>query len=197
MTGSEGFGEAVLQRYTRVAIVIHWLTALFILVNPLLGHIMEGASPAFKPILIPLHIWIGLSVLLLTTIRVAWRLTHRPPPYPPGYTRSELRLAGVVHASFYALLIAMPVVGYLLVSANPPNPHRHLTFWGVIPLPSPVALQTMNRPAQIILHDQFVTAHAIGGWLIVTALALHLAGVIKHQFFDGTYVLRRIAPLRR
>ncbi|TPG48222.1 cytochrome b [Sphingomonas glacialis] len=188
----------MLQRYTCVAIVIHWLTVLFILVNLVLGHIMEGASPALKPILIPLHIWMGLSVLLLTTIRVALRLTHRPLAYPPDYTLWELRLAGLLHTSFYALLIAMSVIGYLLVSANPSNPQRHLTFWGVIPLPYPVALQTMDRPAQLVLHDQFVTAHAIGGWLIALALALalHLAGAIKHQLLDRTNVLRRIAPLR-
>ena len=185
------------QRYTRVAILIHWLTALFIITNLVLGHVMEGASPALKPILIPLHIWIGLSVLLLTAVRVVWRLIHKRPPYPPRYTPSELRLAGMVHTIFYTLMIAMPVIGYLLISANPPNPQRHLTFWGIIPLPYPAALQHMDRPAQIVLHDQFVAAHAIGGWIVVGALALHLAGVVKHQFLDRTNILDRMNPFGR
>ena len=149
---------------------------------------------SMKPILVPLHAWIGLSVLLLTVLRIIWRLTHPKPAYPAGYKRWELNLAAMVQLIFYVLMIALPVLGYLILSSNPPNPARQMLFWGVIPIPYPDYLQQMDRPSQIIVHDRFVVAHAIGSWMMVATLALHLAGVVKHQIIDRSDILRRIMP---
>lgn len=85
------------QRYTIVAIALQWTIALLIFFNLSLGFFMEGFEPQLRGIVVPLHISSGLSVLILTAIRVAWRLTHPPPPLADGLKRWERTAAHVVH----------------------------------------------------------------------------------------------------
>jgi len=181
-------------KYGAVAIAIHWATALFIITNLVLGHVMEGAPMSSRFLLISLHIWIGLSVLLLTVLRIVWRLSHPKPAYADPLKPHEARLAGLVQMAFYGLLLALPLLGYLLVSANAPNPARHLTFWGVVPVPFLGYLQHLDRPLQVVVHDQLVQAHALAAWLMVGTLALHLAGVAKHMVIDRINILKRMSP---
>ena len=65
-----------------------------------------------------LHKSVGITILLLSLVRIAWRLTHRPPPEPPGLARWELALSKVTHLGFYFIMIAMPLTGWMIVSAS-------------------------------------------------------------------------------
>lgn len=184
------------QRYGRVAIGLHWLIALLILGNLALGHYMVGAPMSSKPVLVPVHIWIGLSVFALSLFRLFWRLTHPKPPYPSKVEPWEARLAGLVQALFYVLMLGLPVLGWLILSSNPPNPHRMVRFLGLVPLPFVSALQNLAQPEQKVIHDQFVVAHATGAWIMVGALALHMAGIVKHHLFDRIPIINRMVPGR-
>lgn len=102
-------------RYTNVAIALHWAIAALILYNltsGLLKPLLPGSFFMF-------HVSSGITILALTVVRIAWRLTHRPPPMLPmqGWER---RLAHGVHLLFYAAMLVMPLSGWALVSANPP-----------------------------------------------------------------------------
>ena len=182
------------DRYTLGAVLLHWSTGAFIVANLALGFAMVWVAPrSFRPILVPLHACIGLTVLLLTIARIAWRVSHPAPPMPATYRAWERNLAHCAHAIFYVLLIALPVLGYLLLSANPPNPARKLQFWGIIQVPFFRPLLQMEPISQKILHDQFVVMHSIAAWAILLTLVLHIAGVVKHQVLDRENILSRMA----
>jgi cytochrome b561 len=184
---------ALTARYSRFAALLHWLVALLILGNIVLGHVMEGAPPIRKPVLVPLHAQIGLTVLGLAAIRLAWRLTHPKPAYPLDLPIRDRLLAGIVQALFYGLMFGLPIVGYLILSANPPNPHRVLSLYGAIQVPFWESLQTMDRAHQKPAHDQLVALHAIGGWMMVGAFALHMLGLLKHLFVDRVNLIGRMS----
>ena len=182
------------DRYTPVAVILHWWTAGFLLANLALGFAMVWVAPlSFRRILVPLHAWIGLTVLFLTIARIAWRVTHPAPPMPATYRAWERNLAQAAHAIFYVLLIALPVLGYLILSANPPNPARTLMFWGMVHISYFGPVTQMEPISQKVLHDQFVVMHLIGAWAILLTFILHIAGVVKHQILDRENILSRMA----
>ncbi len=107
-------------RYNSVAQLLHWLTALAIIALLAIGWIMTDLpSGSAKFSLFQLHKSIGITVLLFTLVRLAWRLTHTAPPLPAGMTALQKKLAGAVHAVFYLLMVGMPLSGWIMVSASP------------------------------------------------------------------------------
>lgn len=107
-------------RYTRVAIALHWTIAFLILFNLAVGFFMEGLPQPARKFVITAHLSAGMTVLVLTAIRIIWRLTHRPPSLIGGLHAWERWLAKSVHILFYAAMVVMPVSGWLIISANPP-----------------------------------------------------------------------------
>ncbi|AIT81835.1 hypothetical protein JI59_19785 (plasmid) [Novosphingobium pentaromativorans US6-1] len=178
--------------------ILHWWIAAFIVGNLALGFVMIRIVPlAMRPILMPVHAWIGLTVLLLTVARIGWRLSHSAPPTPYSYKTWERGLARAVHALFYILMLALPITGYLILSANPPNPAWRLMFWGIIHVPYFEPLQAMEPVSQKIVHGRFVFVHLIGAFTILITLILHIAGVVKHQLLDGDDILARMMLKKR
>lgn len=158
------------ERYSRIAIWLHWTIAALILFNLAVGFFMEDYKPPLKFIVIGAHISAGITVLMLTLVRIAWRLTHRPPALSATLKRWERVLAHTVHGCVYALMLILPLSGWALISANPPrgsvvaveqarqfeeakkaglNARRPVTsgiarFWWVLPLPSVAPLANMG-----------------------------------------------------
>ena len=172
------------DRYTRVAITLHWLMALLILFNLSLGFFMEGFAPPLKRIIVPLHVSSGLTVLALTVIRILWRLTHRPPDFLPGMKRWEHWAAHSAHALLYVLMLVMTLSGWALVSAHPPNPAGIPIYLGTMHVPQISIVSHMAPEAQHAAHENFVTVHSIGGWIFVGLLVLHVLGALKHQWLE-------------
>ncbi len=121
------------RRYTLVAIVLHWLIALGILVLLGLGLAMTRGplSPMDRFAFYQWHKSVGLTVLVLMGVRLAWRLFHAPPPLPAAMPKAERRAASAAHLALYGLLLAMPLVGWAMVSASPYN--IPTVLYGVIP----------------------------------------------------------------
>ncbi|NMN04843.1 MULTISPECIES: cytochrome b/b6 domain-containing protein [unclassified Novosphingobium] len=106
-------------RYSRVAMILHWSIALFIVFNLSLGYFMEGFAMPFRLIVVGLHISAGLTVLALTLVRVVWRLSHAPPPYPDSMTSWERHAAHYAHFMLYAAMVLMPLTGWAIISSHP------------------------------------------------------------------------------
>src|SRR3954464_7035973 len=105
------------QRYSSVAIVLHWTIAALIILQLTLSYRMQGRSPeAFA--VVQFHKSIGITVLLLSLVRLAWRLIHPPPPEPATLVGWEKTLSAVVHWAFYVVMIGMPLTGWVMVSAS-------------------------------------------------------------------------------
>ena len=111
------------QRYTSVAIVLHWAIAAPILSNLMVGWWMknaidENATQARAIAAFQLHKSIGLTVLLLTALRLLWRFTHKPPPLPAGMASWERFSAKAAHWAFYILMVVVPLSGWTYVSSQ-------------------------------------------------------------------------------
>ena len=183
-----------IERYTKVAVLLHWTIAVLILFNLGFGFFMEGFPPSLKFVILPMHMSSGITVLALTVARVAWRLTHRPPEFAPDMTRLESITAHSVHLLLYAGMILMPLTGWAIISAHPPHPGAGVNvWWGLFHLPPLGPVSHLEPGFQKVMHGDFVTSHTIGGYIMVALLVLHVVGALKHQFFDGHAEFARMA----
>lgn len=107
--------NASARRYSTVAIVLHWAIALLIAYNLSSGLLRAVLPPGF----FQFHISSGVTILVLSLVRVAWRLMHRPPPFL-AMTPWENKSAHIVHLLLYSAILILPVSGWALVSAKPP-----------------------------------------------------------------------------
>src|SRR5580698_11625069 len=110
--------EFVLQqnRYNTVAIILHWVIALGILVQIIMGLAMTNLaiSIGLKFTLYQLHKSIGITVLLAVLLRVAWRFTYTPPALPETMPKLEQHAASATHFALYVLMLAIPFTGWAL-----------------------------------------------------------------------------------
>lgn len=120
LTGVPDALDTASSRYTRVAMVLHWLIAILILFNLAVGFFMEGMAPDARKIVISAHLSSGVTVLALTVVRIVWRITHRPPSPLRGLGNWERKLAKLVNLFFYFAMILTPLSGWAIISANPP-----------------------------------------------------------------------------
>ncbi len=173
-----------LQRYTGVAITLHWLIAAAILGTFLLGQYMTGLqlSPA-KLKLYSYHKWIGVTIFLLVLIRIAWRISHRPPAPPASMPAWQHSAANIAHFFLYALTLAIPLSGWLMSSAT----GFQVVYLGLLPIPD---LLAKNKD----VADQMKQLHEALNWLMVLVVALHVAAALKHHLVDRDDVLRRMLP---
>ncbi len=168
-------------RYTRTAIVIHWLAAALVFVLVGLGWFMvdlpKGPDRGYY---FALHKSIGLSVFALMAARIAWRLCHAPPPLPDEVPRWQRALARLVHLAFYAVLVVQPLSGYLSSSFS-----GYRTSWFGIALPH---WGWRDAP----LNELFTEIHVIGSIALVVLIGIHLLGVLSHLLGGQAHLLRRM-----
>jgi cytochrome b561 len=181
-----------------VAILFHWVIAILILTNIGLGWSFDSFSGPDKTAIVNVHKSIGISVLILSVLRLLWRLMNKPPPLSPWLKPWEKLLATTVHWLFYVFMIVMPLTGWAMVSASPKIRINPVTFFGLFNVPAFPYVSTLP-------HDQMHTAHKLLEqahtgyvlWLGYALIVLHLLGAFKHQFFDRDGELGRMIPFLR
>ena len=179
-------------RYATVAILLHWTLAALIVLQVVLAGRMEGRTPEAFAVM-QLHKSIGITVLLLSLARLAWRLTHPPPPEPAALKAWERKLSTVVHWAFYIVMIAMPVTGWIAVSAS--RFAFPTLLFGVVPWPHVPGLADLAPAARAAWHEVGEVSHEliIKGFYVL--IALHVLGALKHQVLEAdTPVFSRMAP---
>ena len=169
-------------RYSAVAIVLHWLIAAAIVFQVIIAWRMGGGRTPEGFALVQLHKSIGITVLLLSLVRLAWRLTHRPPPLPAGMATWEKVLAKVAHIGLYVIMIGLPITGWIMVSAS--RIQVPTLLYGVIPWPHVPGLAHLAEPAKSAWHGFGETGHEVLAWGAYVLVALHVAGALKHQLFS-------------
>lgn len=163
--------------YSTGAIAFHWTIALLVIANLLIGFGLIGSMPTHKAI--------GITVLVLSVLRVVWRLAHRPPPLPESVPGWQATAARISHAVFYILLIAMPVSGWLMSSNS--EVLRPLTWFGLFDIP----YLTISPAAGDAGHE----IHELLAIPFAALVLLHIAAALKHHFIDRDAVLARMAPI--
>ena len=186
-----------LSRYSTVAILLHWLIAALLLSNLWLGLTMSGEHGPAKLHTLPLHQTLGVTILMLSVLRLGWRMANPPPPEAPGVAHWEKTAAGLVHFGFYLVMICMPLSGWLLVSSGPADsPIRLYSIGGFhgLPwphLPIPADLSPDRRKALASASDAI---HRFLSYSAYVLIVLHLLGALKHQLFNRNPVLPRMLP---
>lgn len=179
-------------RYSTVAIVLHWLIAAAIIFQVILAWRMDGRTPQGFA-LIQLHKSVGISILLLSLARLAWRLTHRPPPMPASMATWERWLAKVAHVGLYVIMIGMPITGWIMVSTS--RIQVPTLLFGTVPWPHFPGLAHLVGPAKTAWNSFGHTGHEVLAWGAYVLIALHVAGALKHQLFSRDEpVLAHMAP---
>jgi cytochrome b561 len=181
-------------RYTRTAMVLHWLIAIGIIVNVALALSADSLPDDWVRPVIDTHKSIGITVLGLGILRLLWRATHRPPPLPEDFPSWERKSAHVVHILLYVLIFAMPLSGWLHDSAWKAAATHPMHLFNVIPFPR--VSFVMNQPPALKehLHDLFGAIHTSLAYVIYALVGLHIAGALKHEWIDRKSVIRRMLP---
>lgn len=187
--------SGVLERYTRVAMALHWIMALGILALLTLGlvmvHVSLDSGTVFS--LHQLHKSIGITVLLVAFLRVAWRLTHRPPSLPRTMTPVEMYAAHAEHALLYAALFLMPLSGWAFVSSSALG--IPTVLFGVVPWPNLPVLPDLIDKGPV--EAAFKLIHTYGAYGLIALLVVHIGAVLRHHFWLRDTIVTRMLPARR
>lgn len=168
------------DHYSAVAVALHWLIALLIIANVLIGIAFKyHVAGAF-----PLHQSIGLTVLGLSVLRVIWRLGHPWLPLPATMPGWEKAAAISTFVAFYFLILAIPLLGWAAVSAHA----RGTSEWFGVAVPKlPVAQDHETG-------EQLGNLHMFLAWSAVALVVLHVAGAIKNSYLQKNHELTRMIP---
>jgi cytochrome b561 len=180
------------DRYTRTAVVLHWVIAALMAIGVLLGLTADALPEDWIRPAIDLHKSLGLTVLGLVLARILWRLSHPAPPLPRAYTRLERIAANSVHLLLYGLMLLLPISGWLHDSAFKDAAAHPLTLFGIIPWFRIAAVQNLPAVPKEVLHGQLYTLHALASYALYALVALHILGALKHQFYDRDAELQRM-----
>lgn len=167
------------RRYSLGAIILHWAIALLIVANVVIALLAEDMPRAEAMGWMAIHKANGITVLLLALVRIGWRLTHAWPPLPATIPRWQAKLARFTHHVFYVGIIAVPLAGYIFVSAA--SGGKPIDMYGLFDFPG---LPLAQDRAGAGLGKQI---HVILAFATVGLVALHVAGALKHAFADGFF----------
>ncbi|MER1968907.1 cytochrome b [Castellaniella sp. GW247-6E4] len=172
-------------RYTRTAIFLHWLVGLGLMGTFALGFYMEGLplSPN-KLQLYSWHKWAGMALLALAVVRLAWRMSHPAPDLPLSMGPLARLAAHAGHWVLYALMIVVPLSGWLMSSAQ----GVPVVWFGVLPLPDLV-------PKSAALGVTLKDAHALLNYVLLAAVVGHVGAAAHHHFVKKDTIMTRMLPL--
>lgn len=179
-----------IQRYDAVAVVLHWAMALGIFALIGVGLAMKHADlPKMRVFqLFQLHKSIGVVILLLAVLRLAWRLTHRAPPLPETMPALERKAAHAGHVLLYLFLFALPLSGWAYASSSPlniPTVLFGLVSWPHIPF-------LADLPDKASIAAAFKLVHDYGAYAFIAVLAIHIGAALRHAF-KGDVPLSRMS----
>lgn len=176
-------------RYSRGAIALHWILAVLILLNYVAAWVSEDMPKEQAMQVMGNHKAFGITILLLTVVRIIWRLTHKSPPLVETLKAWEAALAKVTHGLLYFLMLAVPVAGWGLHSAF--GQGKPVSMFGLFNFPAlPVGSDKPTIGMYHELHEVFATA-------MLLLMVVHVLGALKHQFIDRDGTMRRILPWGR
>lgn len=165
------------RHFNFLARALHWSMALAITIMLFVGAAMV-VSLRYREQLLDLHRPLGLAILLLAIVRLANRLRHAPPPLPADLPRIQVWAAKASHWLLYALMLAMPLIGWGMLSA------------GAYPV---VLFNGVNLPAILphspVLYGFLRPLHGVLAYLLFFTVLGHLGAALFHAWVrrDGVF----------
>ena len=172
------------DHYPATSKLLHWLVAICVLTTAPVAIAMVSVSEGpTQNALYNFHKSLGVVILILMILRLINRLTVGAPIADPGIEPWQKTASSIVHTSFYVLLLAMPIVGYIANSVYGAS----TPFFGLFDLP-PIA--SKNEA----LATQLFTIHRWVGWLLIVLVLTHVGAALYHYFIRHDNVLQRMLP---
>ncbi len=173
------------QKYSKLAMSLHWLMAILILVLFCLGWYMEDLPKGSdeRSYFFRLHKNIGMTVFLLLFIRIIWAVIDRRPALPRSLSSWQRKLATATHHSLYLFMILQPLTGFISSSFT----KYKTSFWGIIDLPR------IFEPSKE-WNDFFTAIHEISSIFLLTLIVIHLCGAFAFLISRHENVLSRMLP---
>ena len=170
--------------WSSVIKLFHWCMALLIIAMMILG--WTAKSWPLSPTKITLFFWhksFGVLILGLALLRLLWRVSDEAPPLPGTMPRIERILARLSHGALYALMVLMPISGWVVNSAGK-FPFKVFGVW---------------RLPQIVEPDKVVEelakdVHLMLFWIFATMLLVHIVVALRHHYVVRNDVLLRMLP---
>lgn len=172
------------EAFHPLARLLHWLMAILILAMLFIGVSMVGDLSLRHPTLVELHKATGLALLVLVIVRIGLRLALPHPPLPRDLPALQRIAAGASHLLLYGLMLAMPLLGWAMLSAGG--------------YPRPLQLPAI-APHDLQLYAVLRQAHGWAGYLLFATVLVHLGAALMHALVRRDGVLRSMwpGPLRR
>lgn len=183
------------QRYTAVAITLHWIIAVLLVSMVFYGWWMEGlvdpmmrgeVSVGYVQGAYNWHKTAGIIILVLSLARLVWRLTHPAPALPTGMKSWERIGARFTHFAFYAVMIGAPIGGWVTASATQ-FPNKMFNSDALL-------LPRLPVPQTDSFYEFASSMHGAAGWVVLILLVLHVGAALKHHFVNRDGVLARMIP---
>ena len=181
-------------QYNAIAKILHWLMAIAIMALIIAGKVMTdlSSSDPMKFQLYQLHKSAGLTIFLLTLVRIGWRLLHTPPALPASMTAWERYAAGFTHLAFYFLMLAIPLSGWVMTSTSSSGvPTLWFNIFEVPALPGLSGSEEMED-----IHESAEETHEFLANMTILLLLLHIGAALKHHFWNRDDVLKRMLPFQ-
>ena len=173
------------ERFTAVARSLHWAMAVMVVAMLLIGLWLAGTVSPLYSTFLDIHRPLGIAVLVLVAVRLAYRLTHRPPPLPASLPRLQRLGAKGSHLALYGLMFAMPHVGWEMLSAAR--------------FPSSSTARSSCRrscPVDPGLYAILRQVHTVLALLLIAVILLHLAAALFHRLVRRDGVFESMASLK-
>lgn len=175
------------QRYTAVAVTLHWVMAAAFLLMLTSGLVMTYVDIA-KSLKFNMYQWhksLGVLLLLAFVLRLGWRLFHKPPTLPAAIKGLEALAAKAGHIALYVCMIAVPLTGWAIVSSSSSGLPTIVFGWFEWP-------HIPNIAGNEAAHEAAENAHWVLAWFFGLCIAGHIAAVIKHAVIDKHNLLPRM-----
>lgn len=168
-------------RYTKTAVILHWLIALGIFSLFALGWYMTDLPKQTpdRAFYFNLHKSIGLTVFALILFRIYWRLSHTPPDLVATMKAWEKKLAHAGHHTLYLLMILTPLSGLIMSAYS-----KFGVKWFGIPV-----IPGLDNKA---IRDNFTEVHEFIGWILLAVVIFHILAGLKHHFIDKDETMTRM-----
>lgn len=196
--------EPVARHYGSAALVLHWLSALIVLVMIgtgwwMLELIHDPVRRAESFPFFQFHKSLGFLILAITAVRIGWRLTHRPPGLPLGMPGWERISAFVAQAIFYLLLVAIPLSGWMYISTEwAESLDRQFKgdtlFFGLFAVPYFAPIAEAGEELRRSLSFHLSSVHAWMAYGLLALVAAHVGAALKHHFIERDNVLVHMLP---
>lgn len=174
--------------------ILHWLIAVLIAINVALIWSVDWISEdSIRPV-IDAHKSFGITVLGLVLMRLLWRAANKPPPLPDTYPPAEKTAARGAHVALYALMLGLPLSGWMHDSAWKAAGEIPMYLFGLFQWPRIGWIMQLEPVFKERMHDVFGGIHVWLSYALYALVGLHIAAALKHQWWDGHPELQRMLP---